>query len=237
MKKLIIMLILTIALFGCTKEPIVGGDKDEHGCIGSAGYQWCEAKQKCLREWEEPCETSEFCDDENVVRVEQCGEYTKVISSLPGGGATYHKDGSSFTCPVVGPDSISDECKAVMDVACVDVCSVAKIDNPIVGDDEDEHGCKGSAGYVWCEEKQKCLRIWEEPCGLDKDLCEAGQGMWNECGSRCQIDNQNELEVACNLMCEQLCECGTLMGYGCPDGYTCAVPAGIADAKGYCEKI
>ena len=37
-------------------EPIVGGDKDEHGCIGSAGYTWCEVKQKCLREWEEKCE-------------------------------------------------------------------------------------------------------------------------------------------------------------------------------------
>ena len=34
----------------------VGGDTDEHGCDASAGYTWCEAKQKCLREWEEPCE-------------------------------------------------------------------------------------------------------------------------------------------------------------------------------------
>jgi len=36
---------------------------------------------------------------------------------------------------------------------------------PLVGGDSDEHGCKGSAGYSWCEEKQKCLRTWEEPCG------------------------------------------------------------------------
>jgi hypothetical protein len=35
---------------------IVGNDKDEHGCIGSAGYTWCEAKKKCLRIWEEKCE-------------------------------------------------------------------------------------------------------------------------------------------------------------------------------------
>jgi len=33
----------------------VGGDRDEHGCIGSAGYQWCESKKKCLRTWEEDC--------------------------------------------------------------------------------------------------------------------------------------------------------------------------------------
>ncbi|MGB6881870.1 MAG: hypothetical protein WBD86_01015 [Microgenomates group bacterium] len=45
---------------GCGEEKIIGGDKDEHGCIGSAGYTWCESKQKCLREWEEPCEQEEI---------------------------------------------------------------------------------------------------------------------------------------------------------------------------------
>jgi len=45
-------------------EPIVGGDKDEHGCIGSAGYTWCEAKQKCVRIWEEPCVAGSLTLDE-----------------------------------------------------------------------------------------------------------------------------------------------------------------------------
>lgn len=36
-------------------KQLIGGDRDEHGCIGSAGYGWCEAKQKCLRIWEEGC--------------------------------------------------------------------------------------------------------------------------------------------------------------------------------------
>jgi hypothetical protein len=35
---------------------IVGGDKDKHDCIGSAGYSWCEAKQKCFRPFEELCQ-------------------------------------------------------------------------------------------------------------------------------------------------------------------------------------
>lgn len=34
---------------------LVGGDRDAHGCIGSAGYSWCEAKQTCIRVWEEYC--------------------------------------------------------------------------------------------------------------------------------------------------------------------------------------
>lgn len=41
-----------------TEEKIIGGDKDEYGCLGSAGYSWCEAKQTCLRIWEESCDDS-----------------------------------------------------------------------------------------------------------------------------------------------------------------------------------
>lgn len=38
------------------EEMLIGSDRDEHGCIGTAGYIWCEEKQKCLRPWEEVCE-------------------------------------------------------------------------------------------------------------------------------------------------------------------------------------
>lgn len=31
---------------------VVGGDVDEHGCRGSAGYAWCEKTQQCERPWE-----------------------------------------------------------------------------------------------------------------------------------------------------------------------------------------
>lgn len=81
MKKIIlgIMMIMVLFVAGCggsepaedvvpatplepaqeVEEPMVGNDKDEHGCIGSAGYEWCEAKQKCLRPFEEDCEEPE----------------------------------------------------------------------------------------------------------------------------------------------------------------------------------
>jgi len=36
-----------------TKQPsAVGSDRDEHGCIASAGYRWCEAEKECVRPWE-----------------------------------------------------------------------------------------------------------------------------------------------------------------------------------------
>jgi len=41
---------------------LIGGQKDEHGCIIPAGYSWCEAKQKCLRTWEEKCESPSSTD-------------------------------------------------------------------------------------------------------------------------------------------------------------------------------
>lgn len=44
----------------------------------------------------------------------------------------------------------------------------AKPTGQMVGNDVDEHGCKASAGYSWCEVKQKCLRIWEEKCEEEK---------------------------------------------------------------------
>ena len=35
-----------------TTPQIVGGDKDSHGCIGSAGYTWSAPMKKCIRTWE-----------------------------------------------------------------------------------------------------------------------------------------------------------------------------------------
>ena len=49
-----------------TNEQIIGGDKDKHGCLIGAGYSWCEIKQKCLSQWEEPCEVQK--SDENLIK-------------------------------------------------------------------------------------------------------------------------------------------------------------------------
>ena len=57
---LLILLLLTACCgypFKCA-EPIerqIGGEKDEHGCLPAAGYQWCESKQECVRAWETYC--------------------------------------------------------------------------------------------------------------------------------------------------------------------------------------
>ena len=34
------------------KTKLIGGDKDAHGCIGTAGFKWCTKTNKCERPWE-----------------------------------------------------------------------------------------------------------------------------------------------------------------------------------------
>lgn len=40
---------------------IVWWDRDEHGCIGSAGYSWNADKNQCTRAWEDTKETVKIC--------------------------------------------------------------------------------------------------------------------------------------------------------------------------------
>jgi len=74
-----------------------------------------------------------------------------------------------------------------------------------------------------------------KPNTLNSTTCNSGGGRWNECGSRCVIDNQGKESVACTTVCEALCECGTIAGLSCPKGYICRMPKNITDAMGYCR--
>lgn len=39
---------------------VIGGQKDENGCLIAAGYSWCPSQKKCMRMWEEYCQ--EYAD-------------------------------------------------------------------------------------------------------------------------------------------------------------------------------
>lgn len=71
----------------------------------------------------------EYCDSEpNISAVYACGEYVQVVSSAIGAGSTFYKsDGSLVQCPVVAPDSMSEECKQIRNYlndrsSCTKVC-------------------------------------------------------------------------------------------------------------------
>lgn len=89
----------------------------------------------------------------------------------------------------------------------------------VVGGDKDEHGCIGSAGYTWCQEKQKCLRIWEE-------VCEGATG-----NSACKLENCHGLDIKCGPNPPDYC---TMM-YGLGDKCLQYAKCGIENNK--CQQI
>ena len=127
MKKVTLAIIILILVSACAKEEaILGGDKDEHGCIASAGYLWCESSQRCQRFWQEPCfsEPESYCLKEDVEAVYDCKGLIKVVSSLAGAGSTYYKeDNTKFSCPVLAPDSMAEECRDIINknIRCVKI--------------------------------------------------------------------------------------------------------------------
>lgn len=56
---------------------IINESKDEHGCVDTAGYTWCESKQKCLKKWEEDCpEAGKMTFDQalEIAKKSECAE-------------------------------------------------------------------------------------------------------------------------------------------------------------------
>ena len=61
---------------------VIGGDKDEHGCLISAGYSWCEEKKKCLRTWEEECSSSKETGNVSSNILDNLGNYWWVLAVI-----------------------------------------------------------------------------------------------------------------------------------------------------------
>jgi len=86
-------------LIKAVDTPIVGGDKDTHGCIGSAGYSWCAVKNKCLRVWEERCEVVATSTNPVACTMDamMCPDGTYVGRSAPD---------CKFICPAADPANV-----------------------------------------------------------------------------------------------------------------------------------
>jgi len=114
MKKNILLTILLVFIlvftFGCAEtniewpeEPLVGGDVDKYGCKASAGYNWCETKEECLREWENPCPRNITWDDPIFNLEINQHKLTKQYR------VTIAKEGNTYTYPLrFHPDNITD---------------------------------------------------------------------------------------------------------------------------------
>lgn len=112
---MVIVLVLGTVYFTSNDRTVIGGQRDAHGCLGPAGYSWCEAKQKCIRPWEEYCtavapKTVTFAcaegktiiatfyvtDDKFVDLKLSDGRNMSVPHAISASGARYAKDDESF---------------------------------------------------------------------------------------------------------------------------------------------
>ncbi len=78
---LIISLTVAVALliiflyYSLNIEKPIGGERDEYGCLGPAGYTWNETDQLCVREW-----TRETCPED---REDFCITVYEPVCGLP----------------------------------------------------------------------------------------------------------------------------------------------------------
>lgn len=132
----------------CEKCEELVGDRDEHGCIPSAGYVWCESLGKCIRPWETECPyNGEVCPDVCVPMW--------VLKTLPTAHVTVGTECVFIECGSgCGPNGITtfeteEECEQFLKPKIV--CS--EVDIPLCESDEraikyiSEDGCE----YYDCE--------------------------------------------------------------------------------------
>ena len=73
---LLLLMGASVALTACgntknkkAESNAVGNDKDEHGCIASAGYTWSEVQKDCIRLWEKGVRMESVADKENTAYI------------------------------------------------------------------------------------------------------------------------------------------------------------------------
>lgn len=86
-------------------------------------------------------------------------------------------------------ESYPRQCKAD-DEIFIEVIIEDDVDNESVGDDRDDHGCIGSAGYQWCPSTQKCQRMWEEYCKEYADQYKEEKVIVNEGFEQCSFGKE-----------------------------------------------
>jgi len=63
MKKIILLTAISLSCLALAQK--VGGDKDVHGCIGSAGYTYSQIKNTCVKVFEQKIKLNEVSSDKS----------------------------------------------------------------------------------------------------------------------------------------------------------------------------
>jgi hypothetical protein len=180
MKKLILLSLLFFT-FSCatTKKtnesneiitPIVGGDQDEHGCKASAGYTWSSIKNECIRVFEL---------ENQLVSIDKTNIIAFILSSDETSAEVF-TDKGVFLLNIQSKNSFETQglkedvflklengnwiFGTISNNLTTHISQTKAVE--LLGNDKDEHGCIGSAGYTWSSIKNECIRVFELPLQL-----------------------------------------------------------------------
>ncbi len=83
---IILLFMLLWMLAESYSQKVIGGETDEHGCLGSAGYTWNQAEQTCVREWlnrtDQDSKQKVYCTEEQR-KAEACIEIYQPVCGYP----------------------------------------------------------------------------------------------------------------------------------------------------------
>ncbi|WP_419494951.1 hypothetical protein [Chryseobacterium bernardetii] len=107
MKKTILLSAMFLGTLAFAQQTsVLGGDKDAHGCIGSAGYTYSQIKKDCVRTFEQKIKLKEVAtkgdyiaavifskDKKNAEVFVKDGESRSIILTRAGKAKVWKKDG------------------------------------------------------------------------------------------------------------------------------------------------
>jgi len=149
----LLSIILVLLAAGCVQEEAapapteqpIGGERDEHGCLGPAGYSWNSDIGACLREWEVP---------EGAQRTAAAAA-AESLGNEEGLTLTRVDENSCSECYTVHFALEGEQIE-------VKVSAGEAVDEfPAAPSGIDEHGCDLGAGYEWCGVLDKCTKSGE----------------------------------------------------------------------------
>lgn len=200
----ILCVVTSVMVSGCINAPVpsqvkIGGDRDEHGCLVSAGYAWNEEVGACFREWE-------LNDDQKRaagIAVDYLGKQKGL--TVVGAEAMF-----CTGCFVVGLDKYGDRIEVEINNWTAE-SKTLKL-----------HYCTEKEKAA-----DACTMEYDPVCGYLKDgssqtysngcvACSAGADYWTkgECGRKSSI---NEEEYGCEDMCgDGICQEVVCQSIGCP---------------------